>query len=371
MSITPQASLLNKLLDGALQQPPAKRMAWVDALGAEYESVKPRLRALLARSSEQEAESGLITLPKLDETHSGSAAPQCGQIAGTQVGPYRLVRRLGIGGMAVVWLATGEFSVPQRVVALKFAHVTAKRADLAARLGRERQMLEALEHPNIARLHDAGVTVKGQLYLVLEYVDGLALDQYCTQHRCDLALRLALFVQVADALTHAHERRIIHRDLKPSNVLVTRNGETRLLDFGIAKLLEGGAPQLDLSRLNGCPLTPEYASPEQITGTSVGFASDIYSLGVMLYELVTGARPYFFKRGSNRALREAITSTIPLPPSSVTNDLTRKAHLKGDLDETIMRALQKQPEQRYASMHEFAERIEHHARRLARLRHGP
>ena len=361
------AATLNRLLDAALQLPADRRAGWVEQLGPEFEPVKGRLRKLIERSL-RTSYGGLTTLPKLDDAaHSrGVAEPFA---PGTRVGRYRLQDRLGSGGMGVVWLALDEAQPGARRFALKFAHATPDRADLTTRLARERTLLAALDHPNIARLYDAGVTPDERLYLVLEYVEGVALDVYCAQRRADLMLRLQLFLQIADAITHAHERRIVHRDLKPANVLVTRDGETKLLDFGVAKLLvDEGPAQQQLSHLTGRPLTPEYASPEQVNGEDVSYASDIYSLGVLLYESVAGVRPYAYRRGSSRALREAIVETEPLPPSRVAADPWLAAQLHPELEAVILQALRKRPEQRHASMREFAAHIEHHARLLARQR---
>jgi serine/threonine-protein kinase len=362
----PHAATLNRLLDTALQLPAEQRARWLEELGPEFDAVKARLRALLARSS-QPAQSALQTLPRLGEERDSQAAV-CLRTQGTRLGRYRLVRRLGFGGMGVVWLAQDELVHGERWVALKFAHTRPNRTDLSTRLARERKLLAALEHPNIARLFDAGVTEDDRLYLVLEFVDGLPLDQYCRARSATLAQRLAVFVQIADAMVHAHERRIVHRDLKPANVLVTAGGETKLLDFGVAKLLgDEGFSQLQLSRLTGMPLTPEYASPEQIVGEDVGFASDIYSLGVMLFELVTGVRPYACLRGSNRALREAIVDSTPPAPSKAALDPGVGGLLSGELDAVILKALAKRPPLRHASMREFAEAVEQQARRLSRV----
>ncbi len=363
------AATLNELLDTALQLPAEQRAQWLDSLGPEYDPVKVRLRKLVARSLQPAPpQAALTTLPKLSEVRDATGAV-CLRTAGSRLGPYRLIRRLGIGGMGVVWLAEHEYAVTESLVALKFAHTRPDRTDLAARLQRERKLLASLEHPNIARLYDAGVTEDQRLYLVLEYVEGVPLDQFCQMRRATLAQRLATFVQVADAMVHAHARRIVHRDLKPANVLVTKGGETKLLDFGVAKLLgDEGFSQLQLSRMTGMPLTPEYASPEQIQGQDVGLSSDIYSLGVMLFELATGVRPYACARGSNRALREAIIESVPPLPSQVATDPEVGKSLAGELDALILKALEKRPENRHATMQEFASNLENEVRRLARLR---
>jgi eukaryotic-like serine/threonine-protein kinase len=359
---------LNALLDAALQLPAEQRLAWVESLGAAFETHKPRLRALLARSPQLQSDPALLTLPKLDQSSPDRPSLTHGQpLAGSRVGDYRLVRRIGSGGMGVVWLAADAVASGERLVALKFAHVAAQRPDLRARLARERDLLAALEHPNIARLYDAGVSEDDRPYLVLEYVQGAPIDEHCAANQLGLARRLALFVQIADALCHAHQRRIVHRDLKPSNVLVTAEGEVRLLDFGVAKLLgdEQGPLELELTRKSGRPLTPEYASPEQLSGADVGFASDVYSLGVMLYELSAGVRPHAWARASQRELRAAILDQVPPAPSQAATDPAIQARLRGALDEFILGALEKQPERR-PTIHDFASSIEYHARILSR-----
>jgi serine/threonine-protein kinase len=262
--------------------------------------------------------------------------------------------------MGVVWLAEDGGSDGRTQVALKFAHMAQRRPDLPARMAREQQLLAALDHPNIARMYDAGVTPEGQPYLVLEYVRGQVLDAYCSSHKPSLEQRLELFIQIASAVAHAHARQIVHRDLKPANVMVTSDGTARLLDFGIGKLLTEGMPaEFQLTLMAGQPLTPAYASPEQIAGGTVGFPTDIYSLGVMFYELLVGVRPYIYKRGSNRALREAILEATPIVPSAATDDVALRARLQGELDVAVLRALRKQPEARHASVQAFVDAVEH------------
>jgi eukaryotic-like serine/threonine-protein kinase len=361
------AATLNALLSDALELPSEQRAAWLAALVQQFEPLKPRLRSLLARGNTDD-QRRLTTLPKAAGSVPPSTRGRTTRRPWAVIGHYRLLRSLGSGGMGVVWLARDQRAVDERLVALKFARGHADPAGLAGRLAREQRLLAALEHPNIARLYDSGQSADGQLYLVLEYIAGSPLDRHCAERATTLAQRFALFVQIADALTHAHAQQIVHRDLKPSNVLVTDHGETRLLDFGVAKLLgEPSASRSQLSVLWGRPVTPAYASPEQLSGEAVTFASDIYSLGVMLYELITGARPYTYKRGSNRALRDAILSVAPPPPSAVVADGGARALLQGGIDATLLRALHKQPAQRQPSMSVLAAEIEQHARTLSRL----
>src|SRR5436190_5789643 len=210
---------------------------------------------------------------------------------GSVVGPYRLIRELGHGGMGIVWLAERADGLLKRKVALKLPTLLVDNGTLAERFARERDILADLTHPQIARLYDAGITASGQPYLALEYVEGEPITRHCDHHGLDLRTRLAVFLPVLRAVEYAHHHGIVHRDLKPSNILVTGEGEISLLDFGIAKLLvEGEAQETELTRAGGQLLTPEYASPEQLAGLSVNKASDVYSLGLVLFELLTGER---------------------------------------------------------------------------------
>jgi serine/threonine-protein kinase len=356
--MTAPAPSLSRLLDEALALSPERRLAWVDALGSEHDALKPRLRALLARSIAPASLGLLETLPGVGAVHDtepASAGGAAGHAPGATVGRYRLVRRLGAGAMGVVWLAS-EQGEPQRRVALKFAHVAERRGDLLVRLARERNLLAALDHPNIARLYDAGVTPQAQPYLVLEYIEGEPLDEYCALREPGLRERLALFLQIADAAAHAHDRQIVHRDLKPANVLVTAQGQARLLDFGIGQLLSDGLPQgLLLSMITGRPLTLAYASPEQVLGDQVSFASDVYSLGVILYELLTGSRP--FMDASTRELREAVLFGTPQPPSALCEGPAQERLLRRALDPIALQALSKRRQQRQASARLLAEQV--------------
>jgi serine/threonine-protein kinase len=279
------------LLDAALDQPAAAREQWIEALPQELSPLKPRLRELIARAAELAGDDFLQALPQVDLT-STSIADQF-EKPGDSIGPYRLARELGRGGMGAVWLAERSDGLINRPVALKLPHSALPRAGLAERMAREREILATLTHPNIARLYDAGLTDAGQPYLALEYVEGQPIDVYCRQHELGLKQRLALFAQLAGAMAYAHGKLVVHRDLKPANVLVTADGQVRVLDFGIAKLLHDNRTQAtQLTELSGRALTPDYASPEQILGAQLTVTSDVYSLGVILYELIGGSRPY-------------------------------------------------------------------------------
>jgi len=341
---------LNRMLDAVLSLPPEQRSAWLDTLPPEHAALGPRLRSLLARSAQVETDDFLGTLPPISVSSEAATAlgPSTGR-AGDTIGPYRLDRELGRGGMGSVWLAERVDGLIDRPVALKLPHAIANFLGLAERMARERTILAALNHPHIARLYDAGLTDDGQPYLALEYVEGQPFDVYGKS--LDLHGRLRLFLQVANAVAYAHGKLIIHRDLKPANILVTPDGYVRLLDFGIAKLLDNDAARDGaLTEFGARALTPEYASPEQIRGEPLTVSSDVYSLGVLLYELLTGRLPY--PRKSRPELEHAILNTEPQRPS----DVAGRA-LRGDLDTIAIKALKKQPEERYATANALADDV--------------
>jgi len=349
---------LNRLLDAALEQPPDTIEQWLDGLPVDAEPFKPRLRALLARVAQIETGDFLQTLPKFELAVDELASPPPpAERSGEQIGPYRLIRELGTGGMGVVWLAERVDGLITRPVALKLPHGAWKRAGLAERMARERAILATLTHPNVAHLYDAGLASDGQPYLAIEYVEGRRIDTFCDEQSLDVKARLRLFAQVADAVAYAHGKLVVHRDLKPANILVSADGRVRLLDFGIAKLLEDGETHdTRVTELSGRALTPDYASPEQLRGEPLTIASDVYSLGVVLYELLCGQRPYKLTRDSRGALEDAILQTEPAAPSSAV-PAARRRELRGDLDTIALKALKKKPEERYATVHALAEDI--------------
>jgi serine/threonine-protein kinase len=355
---------LSRLLDEALDLPPQERSSWIDRLSSEYEPLKPRLRRLLDDALVL-GTSSVLTLPKfpgLRET--GGPSSPTPRDAGVEIGAYRLLRSLGEGGMGEVWLAERADGLVKRPVALKLPHQSWARAGLTERIARERDILAALTHPHIARLYDAGVAADGQPYLALEYIDGQPLDRYCASRSLSVRERLALFLQVVGAVSHAHSQLVIHRDLKPSNILVTEDGRVHLLDFGIAKLLEDdeGSDSL-LTQVSGRVLTPQYASPEQVRGLRIGTASDVYSLGVILYELLTGVRPYVVEpRRSAAAIEDAILSADVERPSRRVSDAPTRRALSGDLDWIVLKALAREPASRYPSAAAFGEDLERHLR---------
>jgi eukaryotic-like serine/threonine-protein kinase len=346
------------LLDRALELAPSDRLAWLDTLDAEHAHLKPALRSLLQRSAGVETARWLDTLPRTPDTLQ---APDDSDLQpNALVGPYRLLRELGVGGMGAVWLGERADGTLKRQVALKLPRAVWS-AGLAQRMARERDILASLEHPNIARLYDAGTDTQARPFLALEYVEGQPIDLYCRERALNTRSRLALLLQVARAVAFAHSRLVVHRDLKPSNILVTADGQVRLLDFGIAKLMEGDRTQeTQLTRLAGQALTLDYASPEQIRGEQIGTASDVYSLGVVSYELLAGAKPYKLKRQTAAQLEEAIAAIDAPLASATATEAAAKRDLKGDLDAILNKALKKNLNERYATVDALALDIERH-----------
>jgi tetratricopeptide (TPR) repeat protein len=303
---------------------------------------------------------------------SAIAAPR-DELIGKILGRYRIIRLLGRGGMGSVYLGQRDDEQFSRRVAVKVIRPGADSEEVVRRFRLERRALAALDHPNIARLLDAGLTDDDRPYFVMEYVDGAPLDEHLKRRNPPIRERLALFREICAAVHHAHQNLIVHRDLKPGNILVTADGLPKLVDFGIAKLLNP-----DLSPVDAPPtavehrvLTPAYASPEQIRGEHVSAASDVYALGVILFEMLTGQRPYELATGSRAELERAICDQQPFRPSTrcatgssgaataTTSPRWRRA-LEGDLDTIALRALSKEPQRRYASAHDLSEDIRRH-----------
>jgi eukaryotic-like serine/threonine-protein kinase len=367
------------LLDEALDLPADQHAAWLDKLTRVDAPMAEHLRRLLALDvtdgSGSTLDQGAAAL-----FNSADAGDEWCAHSGDMIGAYRLSKFLGQGGMGSVWLAvrTASDGRPAELVAIKLPRAGAGgqfAAVVTERLRREGAILASLNHPNIAALIEVGerddARAPGAPYLILEYVEGERLADYCDRLRLAPRARLNLFLQVTSAVAAAHAALVLHRDLKPGNVIVTGTGTVKLLDFGIAKLLDESnaqAKETALTQAAGRVLTPDFASPEQIAGAPLTVASDIYSLGVMLFELLTGMRPYRLKRGSAAELEEAILQADIPPPSSqvsrayaehnLANPAALRRDLAGDLDAIILKALKKHPADRYATVLEFKADIE-------------
>jgi hypothetical protein len=337
---------LSPLLDEALELEASQRNAWLARLSGDAEKLAPALRELLNSSSMTGTDALLERGPEF--TLPSTATEGSPYKPGDQVGPFRLIREIGHGGMGEVWQAERVDGTFKREVALKLPMVSVRRHVLLQRFERERDILGALIHPNIARLYDAGLGIDGQPFLALEYVEGRPITEYCAVRKCDLLTRIGLLLQVMAAVQYAHTNLVIHRDLKPTNILVTDAGKALLLDFGIAKLLEdasGEADESPLTQLGGRALTLDYASPEQISGTTLSTATDVYSLGVLLFELLAGTRPF---SGAKRERENAILTETPVLPSNIAPDLAN----------IVAKALKKKPSERYSTVGAFAEDLQ-------------
>lgn len=365
---------ISSLLDDALDLPADEQREWLARLAAGQPDTAKVLSELLERHARIETSDFLAALPPVDPARvpapefpgwPGMHAP------GSRVGPYVLEALVGQGGMGAVWRARRADGALNRIVALKLPAMASGRPDFRDRAARERDILATLEHPRIARLYDAGVSSDGHPYLAMEYVEGQSLPEYCAANRLSLRGRLNLFLQVLDAVQYAHSHLILHRDLKPSNILVRPTGEACLLDFGIAKLMDtSDSGPLEVTQFPDRLLTPVYASPEQLTGESLTVGSDIYSLGVLLYELLTGQRPYRLPRQSMAAVEAAVLESDAERPSQADirpevaeqvgglGVVRLRRELAGDLDTIILHALRKTASQRYPTAGAFAEDLQ-------------
>jgi serine/threonine-protein kinase len=359
LALDPQAwGRLRQLLDEGLALPRDARGAWLRGLNPVHAGLRPHLERLLARADD----TGLArfdALPSLpDEPAAAAALPG-------DVGPYRCIRLIAEGGMSRVWLAERTDLLRGRPVALKLPRTPWRGEGLAQRMAQEREILGRLDHPNIARIYDAGVGADGQPWLALEYVEGQPIDAWCRAHAPGPREIVGLVLQVCDAVAHAHARLVVHRDLKPGNILVNDAGVVRLLDFGIARLVgeaRAGVPDLTLDAPQ--PRTPWYAAPEQILGEPVSAATDLYALGAVLYELLAGARPYRPARDTAAALEEAILHAEPARPSAFAADRSLARVQRDDLDTIVLKAMKKAPGERYRSVTEFADDLDRWRRDL-------
>ncbi len=339
----------------SLDQPDTQREAWLDA-----NCTDSYIRDQVIRLQAADTDAGNF----LDSPHefvADGAVP-----LGSRIGQYRIDRLIAEGGMGSVYLAHRDDGVYQQQVAIKFLLPLLRSPESNRRFAAERQILARLQHSNITQVLDAGTSDNGVPYVVMEYVDGVRITDYCRQHRVGLKQRLELFRQVCSAVSAAHRALVVHRDLKPANILVTAEGRPMLLDFGIAKILESendGAERVTILPA----LTPAYASPEQILGHAITTSSDIYSLGVLLYELLCGTRPYELDRLTPAQAEQMVCNTVPPMPSQIAMRKDAQAPfsssprlLRGDLDVITMKALRKEPERRYGSVQELSEDVLHY-----------
>ena len=336
--------------DALLDQPTAEQAAFIDRIAAEDPALRGELVQLLQahrRSSVLDAAiPPLVTETVRDLENSPT----------TRVGPFRIERAIGEGGMGQVFLGVrddGHFD--QRVAIKLMRHAS---AGLMRRFFEERRILASLEHPRIARLLDGGITTDGLPYFAMEFVDGEPIDRYCATHALSIDDRLALFEQVCDAVSFAHQHFVVHRDLKPGNILVDADGQVKLLDFGIAKLLDslGRDTPVDLTRTGMRVMTPEVAAPEQFRGNAVSTATDVYALGILLYRLLSGERPYELRDRSISEIERLVCEVEPPLPSTRAPESDRR-RLAGDLDLIVMTALRKQPERRYQTADALAAEV--------------
>ena len=356
------------LFSVAVEKAPRERRAFLDEAAGADESLRDEVLALLA---DEEAAGDLLSRPvsmpeSMAPAATGGPRPS---LEGRRIGPYQIVDEIGHGGMGTVYRAIRADDAYQKTVALKLVRSAAASDVVQQRFLRERQILGRLQHPNIATVFDGGTTEEGQPYLVMEYVEGEPIDRYCSVREVPTRQRLEMFRDVCAAVHYAHQNLVVHRDLKPGNILVTADGTPKLLDFGIAKLLAAGLDPEEAPTATLLPvMTPEYASPEQVRGQPVTTASDVYSLGVVLYELLTGRRPYVVRTESMEEIVRAVCGTEAHRPSTMVRPAdagprrlpVTSSDLHGDLDTIVLKALRKEPARRYLSVQELAEDIRRH-----------
>ncbi len=336
-------------LDQMLDLPPADRPYCLARLREQDAALATDVASLLAEHHALHAEGFLEDGPGL--------LPGAPSLAGVKMGAYTLEQPIGQGGMGSVWLASRSDGRFEGKAAVKVLNAALAGRTGGERFKREGTILARLTHPHIARLIDAGVSGTGQPYMILEYIDGRHIDQYCEEQTASLEARIRLFLDVLSAVAHAHANLIVHRDLKPSNVLVTRDGQVKLLDFGVAKLLEDDAHGHDpaLTREAGAGLTPKYAAPEQVSGGPITTATDVYALGVLLYVLLSGQHPVGAGTMSAAEIVKGIVETEPRRLSAVASPARVRRAVEGDLETIVGKALKKDPAERYASIAGFAD----------------
>ncbi len=387
---------LEQLCHAALEREQDQQAAFLESACAGDRALRQEVESLLAHRTQAEH---FIEAPALemaaealaqDESYRSAVVPR---LVGRVLSDYRIVDKLGDGGMGEVYRAVRADGTYEKQVAIKLVQSGLSTDYFLARFKNERQILASLDHPNIARLIDGGSTEEGLPYVVMEFIEGQRIDEYCEQHRLDIPERLKLFCTVCSAVQYAHKNLVVHRDLKPGNILVTQEGVPKLLDFGIAKILHSEQESQEARTATLLPLlTPEYASPEQVRNEAITTSSDVYSLGVVLYVLLSGHHPYKSERAGPHDLIRAICETEPKKPSAVVSQpqpsdpknaprsavpsigrneqgkRLRRA-LAGDLDNIVLKALRKESERRYASVEQFSEDIRRHLARLPVIAH--
>ncbi len=387
---------IEQLCHAALEHEKSQQTAFLELACAGDEALRQEVETLLAHRSQAE---NFMEVPALamaakalaqDESYHSAEASR---LIGLVLSDYRIVDKLGDGGMGEVYRAVRADGTYEKQVAIKLIQSGLSTDYFLARFKNERQILASLDHPNIARLIDGGSTEEGLPYVVMEFIEGQRIDEYCEQHRLDIPERLKLFCTVCSAVQYAHKNLVVHRDLKPGNILVTQEGVPKLLDFGIAKILHSEQESQEARTATLLPLlTPEYASPEQVRNEAITTSSDVYSLGVVLYVLLSGHHPYKSERAGPHDLIRAICETEPKKPSAVVSQpqpsdpknaprsavpsigrneqgkRLRRA-LAGDLDNIVLKALRKESERRYASVEQFSEDIRRHLARLPVIAH--
>lgn len=336
----------------ALEQPEDRRLDFLREKCGEDGDLFHEIVSLLSASIENE---NLIENNAIDLASKVGAKEE--NYTEQHFGSYKILREIGSGGMGTVFLAQRDDGQFIMHVALKIVRQSVADREIIARFRRERQILAGLNHPNIAVLHDGGLSEKGEPFLAMEYVDGRTLMEYAETKRLSIPEKLGLFLKICSAVSYAHKNLVVHRDIKPSNVLVTKDGEPKLVDFGLAKAFESDTSKTQTALR---AFTPAYASPEQIQGQNITTASDIYSLGVVFYELLTGVKPFNFEGKSYEEILKTATHSAPPLPSANLRSIIQDPRLKGDLDNIALTALRKEPERRFATVDDFAEDIRRH-----------
>lgn len=380
---------IKEVLQSALELDSQARQTFLDSECAGQVSVRREVESLLQSDEQDQA---FLEEPAVIDAADVVASTSSAAWVGRRLGPYQLLEKIGEGGMGDVYRAVRADGMYDKQTAIKLIHSGLSTDFFLSRFKNERQILATLEHPNIARLLDGGVTENGMPYVVLEFVEGVPIDEYCARRDLSITDRLKLFRTVCSAVQYAHRNLVVHRDLKPGNILVTEDGIPKLLDFGIAKILNPQQEQTEEDRTLTVMrvMTPDFASPEQVRGDPITTSSDVYSLGVILYVLLTGRRPYHVSSTAPHEIIKAICDTDPEKPSTAVSraekpkkavklesaasgragtepkakrkKLTRE--LAGDLDNIILKALRKEPDRRYTTLEQFSEDVRRHLENL-------